>query len=139
MAKTNFTRERKRTWATSSLPGPPGSYPCHPPTLRYKHSLPLHEAGPYSHLLIRQCLKLLDEVHDGLEGVAETADFDGLRAAHGIRHLIPGIHAVSGMLRAYFDGDAYVSVAKVVTILGHCRDDLLQVKRGRHLGYYERW
>ena len=99
--------------------------------LRYKHSLPLHDAGPYSHLLIRQCLKLLDEVHDELEDVAEHADFGGLKAAKGIRHLNPSIHAVSGMLRAYFDGDPYVSVAKVVTILGYCRDDILQVKKWR--------
>ena len=125
MATENFTRGR---WKNSSLPGPPG--PLHP-TPRYKNSLALHDAGPYAQLLIRQCLKLLDEIHDELEDVAEHADFGGLKAAKAIRHLTPSIHAVSGMLRAYFDGDPYVSVGKVVTILGHCRDDIVQVRKWR--------
>jgi hypothetical protein len=104
--------------------------------LRYKRSLPLHDAGPYSQLLIRQCLKLLDEVHDELESVADNADFGGLRAAKGIRNLTPSIHAACGMLRAYVEQDPYVSVAKVVTILGYCRDDILQVKDGRLFQYW---
>ena len=108
MASTKFARERSP-----------------PPTVRYKHSLPLHEAGPFAQLLIRQCLKLLDGIHDELVAVSRShACFDEIRAGHTIRTNTPRIHAVSGILRAYLDRDPSVSVGKVALILWDCQYDM---------------
>jgi hypothetical protein len=122
MAEPNFTRERRRTWATSSLPGPPGPFP---PTLRYKRSLALHDAGPYRLLLMRQCLHLLHDFNDEVERLARYASMNGRDAGHQIRDMTPRIHAVCEMLRAGVDRDFSISVGRVVRTLRTYRTDLL--------------
>jgi hypothetical protein len=131
MATANFTRGSR--WTSSSLPGPPSPFP---PAVRFKHSLPLHDAGPLTHLLLRQCLKLLDDIHDDLKDVGGAAHFDGLRAGNSIREINPRIRVASRMLRAYFEHDPYVSVGKATLILWDCQYDRRRAKRERQLPHW---
>jgi len=120
MADANFTRGSR--WPTSSLPGPPG--PCSR-TTRYKRSLPLHDAGPYTRLLMRQCLHLLHDLNDQVESSGRIAPYRGRIAAETLGEMAPRIRVLVEVLRACVEGDSRLSTGMTVKMLKICREKVV--------------
>ena len=93
--------------------------------MRFKRSLPLYDAGPYTYLLTQQCLHMLYQLNDQVEVVAQTRSYYPLRdyaASERLQVLTQHINEVCEMLRAYFDRDPRISIGKAVSTLWEQKD-----------------
>jgi hypothetical protein len=115
MAEKKFTRGR--SWATSSLPGPPFHAPVQP---RFKRSVTFHDAGPYAHFLALEALRRLHQISEQVDRISRQVDGD-YKEDEMLRLAATRMRDICVVLRAYFERDPAISIGLVLRALAELR------------------